>query len=492
MRVRRVLACILQMWLAAFRDGAARVRLGDDKAGDRGRTRVVVPPEHFLRAALVNIGGEGFDEKVLHCLCPSGVLPADACDLGGTAITGSRSLRMPIIGLLKITSAECTSYEGPTTAWHRESAVQVGCYHHPLDAYDVRVLDVRPLDVPYDIEFKRNVRHGDFGISKVSAAQPFFRPHWPQHEAGDIKLRRRKVFGSQVEALQCISARMLLRAWQIEGSAEDLPVLAVPFPIALLVVSGNWQYLVVLARWHRDSILSRNTFKKVARNPALSQGPIAGWPAPASQVWSNLCQHKAACDMADPALAMTPQVLENMAATIRKLRAGENGPEVLQAADRSVTVLDSWSIMLRGSMGTSTSKETSSGTFGYARKYKYDSDVLLECIRLASLLLGGASRLEEVVKRSLMLAAPPFLSKVFAESLGDVSKKLPHPSTIRRHEFPLDAAIQFYLRQRSYSKVVFRYGTHTHTHTHTHVHRPGGSRHPGNRFRSRQEHTRDK
>ena len=163
------------MWLAAYRDGAVRQRLGDDRAGDAGRSRVVVPPEHFLRPALVSVGGRGFDERLLHALRPGAKVPAaDACDVAGTAIEdlNSRAVRMPVNGLVKITSAECTSCEGPTTKWHRELAVQMECYHRPLDAYDVRVLDVRPLDVPYDVDFKRNVRHRDAGISKASPVHP--------------------------------------------------------------------------------------------------------------------------------------------------------------------------------------------------------------------------------------------------------------------------------------------------------------------------------
>ena len=445
------------MWLAAYRDGGPRHRLGDNPGRDQGRTRVALPPAMFMRERLVGIGGEKFDKRVLHSLC--GNQPAaDAFDIFGHVIVGSKlKLTSPIIGLLKITSDECVSYEGPATKWHQESAVQMACYHHPLDAYDVRVLDVKPLDVPYYVDYRVSSTDGHGNLTKVSTTHPLFFAHWPLHDAGAIKLRRRLVFGSlggDAQPHDCISASMLLRAWNIEGSPDHLPVLAVPLPIALLVVSGQWHYLTILARWHRNIIASgRPSLRRMVAGPQRFCGPIADWPAARASVWSNFGQHKKVCDAADEALAMTPETLEKMSESIRKLRAGENGPEVMRDTEQSLTVLDSWSTLLRGALGTAD------GMSGYPRRQKYESDTLLECIRLASLLTGRGSRLHEVVKRSLVLVAPAFLSKALADNLGqDCLGIIPHATLLQRHEFSLDAALQVFLRKRSLEKSVFRYG----------------------------------
>ena len=91
-------------------------------------------------------------------------------------------------------------------------------------------------------------------------------------------------------------------------------------------------------------------------------------------------------------------------------------------------------------------------------RFKFDSELLLECVRLSSLFRAGPGRLVEIVKRSLLLGAPLFLARPLERSLSRTTK-LPGETTIRRSELVLDVSMQLLLQQRSASNLsVCRYG----------------------------------
>ena len=49
---------------------------------------------------------------------------------------------------------------------------------------------------------------------------------------------------------QRTTARNMLDSWGISTSAEDLPLVLLPAPIAFLVFKGLWKYLFLRTRWH--------------------------------------------------------------------------------------------------------------------------------------------------------------------------------------------------------------------------------------------------
>ena len=51
-----------------------------------------------------------------------------------------------------------------------------------------------------------------------------------------------------------VVAQAALREWKLEtDDPAELPVLALPFPLAYLVSIRSWSHVVVLARWHRGA-----------------------------------------------------------------------------------------------------------------------------------------------------------------------------------------------------------------------------------------------
>ena len=84
------------------------------------------------------------------------------------------------------------------------------------------------------------------------------------------------------------------------------------------------------------------------------------------------------------------------------------------------------------------------------RRFKHSAVKLVECIRLANFLRGGADKLADVVMRALSLSAPG----PFAQALRDYCSTrgggiLPSATRIRRYELALDIALMLLLQRRS-------------------------------------------
>ena len=76
---------------------------------------------------------------------------------------------------------------------------------------------------------------------------------------------------------------------------------------------------------------------------------------------------------------------------------------------------------------------------------------------IASNLKGGSGKLGEIVKRCIVLASPPILTKLMIESL-ETRVALPSKSTIKRYELALDISLQFFLREVPAFLGVSRFG----------------------------------
>ena len=81
--------------------------------------------------------------------------------------------------------------------------------------------------------------------------------------------------------------------------------------------------------------------------------------------------------------------------------------------------------------------------------FKYNSEIVLECVRLASYLKGGANALREVVERSILMALPHSLVAGFVAAMQNNERQLPSPSLLRMSELCFDVALLTYERERS-------------------------------------------
>ncbi len=90
------------VWLACFPDGAIR------PVKQESRHRYRVPPLRDIRDALVNLGGPGFDEKILWALRPKGLGAVSSVhDVCGTL--PSAPVCVQLVALARIDTEGCSS-----------------------------------------------------------------------------------------------------------------------------------------------------------------------------------------------------------------------------------------------------------------------------------------------------------------------------------------------------------------------------------------------
>lgn len=128
----------------------------------------------------------------------------------------------------------------------------------------------------------------------MSLRHPLFVGWWGS-SPGDVVLadeHRRSTFRHEGEVVDepalatddnQATVQGLLSAWGFATDASMVPVLMLPYPIAILVCTGMWSELLLLARWHQD-VHTQVDSRVVAH---LFRGPIAGWPPASSVAWSR-------------------------------------------------------------------------------------------------------------------------------------------------------------------------------------------------------------
>ena len=208
-------------------------------------------------------------------------------------------------------------------------------------------------------------------------------------------------------------------------------------------MSGTWRTLLVSCAWHSAFGLHRQ------RRP---QGPVPGFPPQDSPIW-NLKGTQLNFVDAPGVQPFTAQgcwqMGEHLAAAMQCLQSGEDKEHVKKA----ILSLRAWSYSMWEHRGMC--KELSSNG-----RFLHCSRKLLECIRLASFLKGGPSSLQQVVERSLLLAAPRIISPELLDSVRASSntKLLATPSLLRRYELALDMALILCSRTNWSSSLWARYG----------------------------------
>ena len=97
---------------------------------------------------------------------------------------------------------------------------------------------------------------------------------------------------------------------------------------------------------------------------------------------------------------------------------------------------------------------------GSASRFKHESAKMLQTIRLATSIRGGASNLIDILSKSLASVLPGFMQAAFLNDIldlsDDVKKSLPSTSLIQRYELSLDIALLLLQREVSRNTEVVR------------------------------------
>ena len=163
-------------------------------------------------------------------------------------------------------------------------------------------------------------------------------------------------------------------------------------------------------------------------------------------------KYAAAEDLSIEFLGWVTQQIQLWSSTIMQAApCGEQRDRERRALERVMCTLGGWHQALLNASGFAP--PVGSGS----RRFVHDSRKILECIRLASYLQGGADHLSEVMQRALQCAAPRLLSGALVETLRQPSV-MPSPALIRRYELALDIALVLAVRKRADSGAMFRFG----------------------------------
>lgn len=234
-----------------------------------------------------------------------------------------------------------------------------------------------------DVSFKLTRQAGAGGVARISLSHPLYRGSWPVGN-GNVDLLNigsLDLLGLDPDTdVDTKLAADVLAEWGIATPPEQLPILAVPCPLAILVATGRWRQLIVLTRWHKGLDMWARR-----RGAARRAGPIPGWPPADASVWEHIGEHEPPQQVGDTSSDMTLEKLDHLAIVFRRLMvASAADAQLLEDAGDALGLLDSW----RGGLQSVFCPEAS-GSWSPVSRFKYDAATMLECIRLCNLFRSG-------------------------------------------------------------------------------------------------------
>ena len=335
------------LWIASFPDGA-------HKPGKREELRITrdLRPSPFLIRKLGGI------DQVKSLLSSLGTHHGNAPDFH-------------VHSLVKISDWQCSSCHGPLTPWGDEVRELWHYYGYPSDSYSVFIEEVYNLATPRILSSKLSRRQGAGGYTnKLSPSQPFMIAEWSVGSPITCGIERLCGLQSGEDSVATV-----LSSLRIPTEAENIPVLLLPYPIVKLVKEKEWQRLMLCIRWH--------PYIHPTLNRKHNSGPLELWPPADGLAWSRVgCSEDRLGEV-----KFSQDSLEDMLKILRdmgpSLEPYIQGQEDATRLGKVVESLQQWSNNLDPNAQLSDRK----------RLNMYDSQVLIDCLRLTTSLKGGGAAL---------------------------------------------------------------------------------------------------
>ena len=415
------------LWIGIYQDGAVRSRCNHTCKEHHHvkdiRARLRLPLFPWFRQLLVAHGGVDFDKSVLSNL---------------------ESIPFPAFGSCRVAALAFVepgmACVGQLTPWSKEAFLQHVYYGNPEGSYTVKIKTLKQLTTKRELVSRKAARTADDTVSKVSSRSLLFmptQPSWP--DAGETLLHRTQPDSfeldqdSEVQPSTTIRTDVLLEVLGITTAAHDIPVIMLPFPIVFLMARNAWQEILIPSFWHQ-------------RCYGLPKSRILNFPD-LSHLRFNLGEVYAdPPDTSDPALGFSAE----RCFEISRLLC-QHAPTIIggHQADRGhrarlvthVRCLKAWAWDLWAEAGV---LGTSYGQHAVVDRFKYDSLLVLECVKLAQYLKGGVDALSGVVERCLLLKLPNTMSHALLGAIREKKEGLiPSAALLRRYELSLDVAMMF-------------------------------------------------
>ena len=266
-------------------------------------------------------------------------------------------------------------------------------------------------------------------------------------------------------------ASALLGSWGVTSNADDIPILLLPYPVAVLLANNRWRNCLILSRWHHTLHLDLKRPRRKGQAPQVLPGPLPDWPPPNSSVWvdvgSNQIQdsqplgrlsERNAHGAGAGGISFAPEACDELVSELRRwsepILTAQTNEELVTgeriALEHAINMIASWAHAMREMAGEVRLPNVRS-------RFRHTSLRLLDCIQLSSYIRGGANNLVEIIRRSIAAAMPPILAQYFLSSLERRSasaRLMPSPSSIRHSEFSLDLALMLYHKSNLPKKCI--------------------------------------
>ena len=246
--------------------------------------------------------------------------------------------------------------------------------------------DLRACMRPEVINFKVGRRQGQGGSARIKPSTPLFKALWAG-DPGAIALARGR------PSTEGILARSIARAWgNAATDLEDVPVVMLPFPI-----------------WHRPFADAQGLPAAAGSRANLRfPGPLPDWPPSDSPCWDH-CKGLPSAPESAPA-AVAPGKFSASALVSLISRARGWAPSVMNAAADSegakahledfVQTLDAWKTEWQEATGEVRASK------GLGR-FRHTAGKVVQCLRFANHLRGGANEVHQLLLDAVCLAVPP-------------------------------------------------------------------------------------
>ena len=384
-------------WFYTRPDGNQQLWIGTFP--DRTHVRLLLPRPQWFR------------DVVRRSLGP------DALQLESLSVRQGRQANIAIEGFLRFEPG--TQYEGPLTQWGPQERLLHEYWRCPCDSFSMKVLDIRFLEVPFEVFQRHDVQERTRGLSRNTLC--FF----PVVDG----LVDAAVAGTGGQSVSDVLYDMGLP--DVVLTPECHACFCIPSLIAQLVEQGVWTHVLGLLRWDALAVQMPESWQLVE------------------------AKHEEPMDLRE--FELTAAKLTSHTNDIRRWAAaicGAHGEDERLTIEAVIRFFDGCSRAISGD-----GRYTATSLNG--RKRVYDGAFLLHVLRACRLIKGD--NLHFVLKRCIQIAFPNILHTALEASLN-VSERagvtLPSKATRHRYRLSLDVAIMLMDRKayESDSKPLIRFG----------------------------------
>ena len=394
-----------------------------------------LPALPCLRCELVAAGGNDYDSKVLT------TLKGTDCGPGNNYIAA----------LIKISTEGSVVQGDAFMPWDREANAQRALYGRVADGYTVHVEEVWENIPPIYVPLKKQRFHGGGGQVAINQSSRIYKGWFDVHGVaadnfvvGAVSTVLRNDSSHPVNGART-TAKDILPDFT---SADDLPVLKVPWPIVALILTKRFSTLFLSVSWHGGTA-GRSRYEKIA-------GPIPGHPPQAHCVWEHVGEIENVVPLEIDGFDLGPEnlerVLQHLNETVLevvRLECDRGANQITKARSQQFSnLLEGWINNMYTCLGVMSCSSK-------PRRLQFSSDCIVQCLRLLQKYNVAPLNLAGILHSAGNVTMPECLQALHGNL---VQATLCSRSLLGRMTLALDMAMLLLVRERpSAQRACVRY-----------------------------------